>query len=135
MDQDRVHNLSSPDKTIPTSVMLIGSFEIAVALLVMMILFLVAPLNVSSAALFVFLLIYGAMGAGLLAIQEWARRANVVLHLVAVPFTFYTAFILGGGPAWQPAVQVFISGAIIVALTRPAIQHKFKTVVPKQKNS
>jgi uncharacterized membrane protein (DUF2068 family) len=115
--------------------MLIGSFEIGVALLVMMILFLVAPFSVGSVALFVFLLIYGAIGAGLLAIQEWARRANVILHLVAVPFTFYTVFFLGGGPGWQPAVQVFISVAIIVALTRPAIEHKFGTVVSKQKNS
>jgi hypothetical protein len=115
--------------------MLIGSFEIGIALLVMMILFLVAPLSVNSAALFVFLLIYGVIGAGLLAIQEWARRANVILHLVAVPFTLYTALFLGGSPGWQPAVQVLISGAIIIALTRPAIQHKFKTVVPKQTNS
>lgn len=115
--------------------MLIGSFEIGVALLVMMRLFLVASLSVNSVVLFVFLLIYGVIGAGLLAIQEWARRANVILHFVAVPFTFYTAFFLGGGSGWQPAVPVLISGAIIIALTRPAIQHKFKTVVPKQKNS
>jgi hypothetical protein len=134
LDPDK-QTLKLPDKRIPASVMLIGSFEIGVALLVMMILFIMAPLTVSSAALFVFLSIYGAIGAGLLAIQEWARRANVILHFVAIPFTVYTALFLGHGSVWQPAVQVFISGAIIIALTRPAIQYKFKTVVPRQKNS
>ena len=113
--------------------MIIGTFEIAIALLGMMFLALVGHLDVRSAAVFILLIIYGAMGTGLLAIQEWARRANIALHIVAVPYAFYTLLFLGGTPGWQFVTQLIISFAIVRTLTRPAIKYKFRTVVPKQK--
>ena len=121
-----------PEKKIPLSVMLIGTFELAVALLGLVILLLAARLDAQAGAFLVLLAIYGAMGAGLWAIQEWARAANVALHLAAVPYVLYTSLFLGGPAGWQLLAQVIISIAIIIALTRPAIVRKFKTTGPKQ---
>lgn len=132
MSQDNQPPLPLPDKTIPLAVMLIGSFEIAVALLGLVILALIGQFDSGSAAFLILVIIYGAMGAGLLAIQEWARRTNVILHIVAVPYTLYTTLFLGGSPGWRFASQVLISLAIVAALTRPEIRYKFQTVVPKQ---
>lgn len=126
--------LPPPDKKIPTSVILIGSFEIAMALLGVIIAVLIGQLNTHMMAYLVLLLVYGAMGAGLLAIQEWARFANVVLHLIAVPYAFYTVTFLGAPSDWRMVSQLLISFAIVVALTRPTIRYKFKTVVPRKKH-
>lgn len=135
MAKDHEHQLSLPDKSIPVSVMIIGSFEVVIALLGLMILLLAGRLDGVSVTFLVLLIIYGAMGAGLLAIQEWARFTNVVLHAVALPYVALTSLFLSGPSGWRPAMQVIISVAIIITLTRPAIQHKFKTVVPKQKDN
>jgi hypothetical protein len=126
--------LPPPDKKIPTSVVLIGSFEIAIALLGLIIAVLVGYFDANTAAFLVLLFVYGAMGAGLLAIQEWARFANVVLHLVAIPYVFYTVAFLDAPSDWRMITQVIISILIVVALTRPAIRYKFQTVVAKKKH-
>ena len=126
--------LPPPDKKIPTSVILIGSFEIAMALLGVIIVVLVGQLETHTMAYLLLWLVYGAMGAGLLAIQEWARFANVVLHLIAVPYAFYTVTFLGAPSDWRMVSQLLISFAIVVALTRPTIRYKFQTVVPRKKH-
>jgi hypothetical protein len=139
MDEDK--SLSQPpasalppsDKKIPTSVMLIGSFEVATALLGLVVVMLVGQFDAPTFIAVVLLVVYGAMGAGLLAIQEWARFANVVLHMIAVPYGLYTATFLGAPSGWQLTVQIVIAVAIVFALSRPTIRHKFKTVVPKKK--
>ena len=110
--------------------MIIGTFEIAIALLGLVLLILAGHLDGASVAFLVLLLIYGAMGAGLLAIQEWARRANVILHIIAVPYALYTAFFLSAPSDWRLLAQILISVAIVLALTRPAIRHKFQTAGP-----
>jgi hypothetical protein len=133
LNLDDKQTLPLPDKNIPASVMIIGSFEIAISLLGLIILVLSGNFDGGSAAFLILVTVYGAMGAGLLAIQEWARRTNVILHIVAVPYTFYTTFILGGPSGWRFILQLLISLGIIWALTRPEIQYKFQTVVPKQK--
>lgn len=113
---------------------LIGSFEIALALLGLVLLILVGHFNGNSLAFLVLVIIYAAMGAGLLAIQEWARFTNVVLHIVAVPYALYTSLVLGGPTDWRLGSQLVISAAIVIALTRPAIKHKFQTAGPKSKD-
>lgn len=133
MNKNIPQTLPPPDKKIPTSVILIGSFEIAMALLGVIIVVLVGQVDANTLAYLVLLLVYGAMGAGLLAIQEWARFANVVLHMIAVPYAFYTVTFLGAPSDWRLASQLLISFTIVVALTRPAIRYKFQTVVPKKK--
>ena len=133
LDQIDKLPLPAPDKKIPVSVMLIGVFEIAIALLSLVILVLVGQFNGNAIAFLILLLIYGAMGAGLLAIQEWARYSNIVLHVVAVPYALYTALFLGAPTDWRLGSQLLISAAIVIALTRPAIRYKFQTAVPKRK--
>ena len=125
--------LPLPDKKIPTSVMIIGTFEVAIALLGLIIVILVGQLDTNSTVVLIFLLIYGAIGAGLIAIQEWARYANVVLHIVAIPYTLFAAIFLGRASVWGGAAQLIIAFGIVYALTRPQIRHKFQTVVPKKK--
>ncbi len=125
--------LPLPDKKIPLSIMLIGTFELAVSLLGMIVWILVGRLDGGGWALFVLLIIYGALGAGLWAIQEWARFANVVLHIVSLPYILYTLPFWEGQFAWQPIIQLVIALSIIFALTRPALRYKFQTVVPKSK--
>ncbi|MEM7342902.1 MAG: hypothetical protein AAF485_01550 [Chloroflexota bacterium] len=126
--------LPLPDKTIPTAVMLIGTFEVAISLLGLIVLFLIGQFNAASITFLILILIYGAMGAGLWAIQEWARVSNIILHGIAIPYSLYTYLALENGPStWQLMTQVIISIMIIWALTQPFMQHKFKTVVPKKK--
>lgn len=133
MNKNIPQTLPPPDKKIPTSVILIGSFEIAMALLGVIIAVLVGQFDTHTLAYLVLLLVYGAMGAGILAIQEWARFANVVLHLIAVPYAFYTVTFWGAPSDWRMVSQLLISFAIVVALTRPTIRYKFQTVVPRKK--
>jgi hypothetical protein len=132
LDKDH-QSLSPPDKTIPLSIMIIGTFELAIALIGFILIVLQGQFDVNWFVFAFLLIVYGAMGAGLWAIQEWARFANVVLHLVAIPYTLFTTFILDGPSGWHAASQVIIAAGIILALTRPAIRYKFQTVVPKKR--
>jgi uncharacterized membrane protein (DUF2068 family) len=129
LNQDK-EPLPVPDKKIPASIAIIGTFEIGIALIGFILVFLVGQSDLNTFVFVVLLIVYGAMGAGLWAIQEWARFANVVLHAVAIPYTIYTSVYLNG-PAGLP--PILISIAIIYALTRPDIRHKFQTVVPKKR--
>lgn len=113
--------------------MIIGTFEVAIALLGLVTVVLVGRLDVNSAVFLIFLLIYGAVGAGLIAIQEWARYTNVVLHVVAIPYTLFAAIVLERATVLGGVVQLIIAFGIIYALTRPKIRHKFQTVVPKKR--
>jgi uncharacterized membrane protein (DUF2068 family) len=113
--------------------MIIGTFEIAIGLLGLIGVILIGRLDAGSIGYLTLLAIYGAMGAGLWAIQEWARFTSVVLHMVAIPYTIYTALFLGWPQDWRLVSQLLISGGIIFALTRPEIRHKFQTVVPKER--
>jgi len=124
-----------PDKNIPAAVIIIGTFEIGIALLGLLILFLVGGSSANTVTFLTLLIIYGAMGAGLMAIQEWARFTNVVLHIVAIPYTLYTSVVLGGQSTEYGFIQILISFGIVFALTRPKIVHKFQTVVPKKKQN
>ena len=133
MNNNTYQNLPPPDKKIPATVILIGCFELAIALLGVIVVALVGHFDMTTLASLVLLGIYGAMGAGLLAIQEWARFTNVVLHLVAIPYAFYTVAFLEAPSDWRMISQVLISIGIVLALTRPAIRYKFQTVVPKKK--
>ena len=133
MKNNAYHNLPPPDKKIPAAVILIGCFELAIALLGVIVVALVERFDATTLVSLVLLGVYGAMGAGLLAIQEWARFANVVLHLVAIPYVFYTVAFLEAPSDWRMISQVLISMGIVLALTRPAIRYKFQTVVPKKK--
>jgi hypothetical protein len=126
--------LPPPDKNIPAAVMLIGIFEVGIALLGFIVVFLAGHLDLYTTFFVILLSVYGAMGAGLVAIQEWARVSNIVLHLMAIPYALYAVAFLGTPAGWPLVSQVAISGFIVYALTRPAIRYKFQTVVPKKRH-
>ena len=126
--------LSLPDKRIPAAVMLIGIFEVTIALLGLIIVILIGQNDIYTIVYLILLFVYGAMGAGLMAIQEWARASNVILHIIAIPYSLYGVAFLGIPFNWQIVSQLLISCAIVFALTRPTIQFKFQTVVPKKKH-
>ena len=123
-------SLPLPDKNIPASIAIIGTFEIAIGLLGFIIIFLAGHADAATVALLVLSVIYAAMGGGLWAIQEWARVSNIALHIVAIPYALYTGLFLSGP---SPLPQILIATGFIIVLTRPKIRHKFQTVVPKQK--
>ena len=135
MGKNKQEPLPLPDKKIPASIMIIGTFELAASLLGLILFILVGRLDGGGIAFLLLVGLYGALGAGLWAIQEWARFVNVVLHILGLPFILYTLPFWGGSFPWQPLIQFIISLAIIFALTRPAIRHKFQTVVPKQRKN
>ena len=126
--------LPLPDKKIPLSVMVIGTYEIGIALLGLIVV-IVAEQQFDIYTFFTIMLlcIYGIIGAGLWAIQEWARYTNVLLHVVAIPYTLFASIVLGGQTFGQTVAQIVIAAGIIYALTRPEIKHKFQTVVPKKR--
>ncbi len=127
--------LPLPDKNIPLSVMVIGTFEIGIALMGLIIVIVATDqFDLFSLAAITLLCIYGAMGAGLWAIQEWARYTNVVLHVVAIPYTLFTTVVLGGQSFSQALIQIILAVGIVFFLSRPEIKHKFQTVVPKKKS-
>ena len=113
--------------------MVIGTFQVAIALLGLILVILAGQLDASVAAYLIILTIYGIVGAGLLAIQDWARVADIALHLLAVPYALYTSLVLGGVSFWATIAQLLIAVGIVMALTRPTIRHKFQTVVPKRR--
>jgi hypothetical protein len=113
--------------------MIIGTLELAISFLGLIIIILAGRLDSGAIPFLIFLGIYGALGAGLWAIQEWARFVSVVLHMVAIPYTLYTAVFLGWPQDWRLVSQLLIAGWIVFALTRPEIRHKFQTVVPKKR--
>lgn len=134
MSQNIPSHLPPPDKKIPLSVILIGTFELATALLGLVKLMLIGDFDIRTAIVLVLWFLYGSMGAGLLAIQEWARYSNIVWHLIAIPYSLFLVAFLEVPADWVLAFQIVISGIIIYALTRPAIRYKFQTVVPKKKH-
>jgi len=123
-------SLPLPDKKIPPAIAIIGTFEVGIGLIGLIIIFLVGQFDTNSMALLILSGIYIAMGAGLWAIQEWARTTNVILHIVAIPYIVITSTFLDG-PSAIP--QLIVAIAIIITLTRPQLKHKFQTVVPKKK--
>jgi hypothetical protein len=125
--------LPLPNKKIPTPIMIIGTFQLTVALLGLVLVVLAGRLDFDWVIFSILLFIYGAMGAGLWAIQEWARYSNVVLHIVAIPYAMLTALFLEGPSGWHIAAQIIIACGIIFALTRPDIRYKFQTAVPKKR--
>jgi uncharacterized membrane protein (DUF2068 family) len=127
--------LPRPDKKIPATVMIIGTFEIAAALLGLVLLILAGRLDSGSVATLVLLVVYAAMGAGLWAIQEWARLANVVIHAAAVPYILYTTLFLGESTVFWMVVRLTITAAIVLSMSQRSIRHKFQTVVPKERRT
>ena len=110
------------DKKIPPSILIVGTFQVAVGLLAILSMSISGSWSLASTLLAV---VYTMLGAGLLAVMEWARFIGVVVHALLLPFLLWQALALGeAGPI--KALQVLISIAIFYVLTRPDIRAKFR---------
>jgi len=69
--------------------------------------------------------LYITLGAGLLAMKEWARFADVVLHAMLVPYLLAT-IVYEGRSGIGPALQMAAVLAIFFILTRPSIRAQFR---------
>ncbi len=115
--------------------MIIGTFEVMVGLLGFIIIFLIGQPNILTVSFLILSMLYTAMGAGLWAIQEWARYINVVLHVASIPYVIFTFLIFDNHISRLPhiIVNIIVAFYIIYALTRPEIRDKFQSVSPKTK--
>lgn len=64
------------------------------------------------------------IGVGLWTLKNWARFAAVLLYLVSIGLELFAA--AAGGPELATVVQVAISVAFIVILTRPNVAAAFR---------
>lgn len=114
-------------KTIPNTVMLIGTFEIVVGLWVI---FSMAVTRSWDMYIVLFAGCYVALGAGLLAMMEWARFAGVIVHLIIL-FYLLSQVASGHEAGFISAIRTGLTCSIIFALTRPYIRAKFQRL-PEQ---
>ena len=113
---------SNEHKRIPKSILVVGTFQVAAGL------WTILGMTITgqwSAATVVLAIAYIALGAGLLAVMEWARFVGVVVHALILPFLMWRALVLDeAGP--RMAMLVIITMAIFYVLTRPHIRAKFR---------
>ena len=116
-------NTSAKDsKKIPGSILIIGTFQVAIGLWAILTMIIAGEWALTTALFAVFYII---LGAGLLAIMEWARFIGVVAHTMILPLLLWQAFYAGEA-GLAMAIQVAITMAILYILTRPHIRAKFR---------
>ncbi|MEM7033526.1 MAG: hypothetical protein AAF629_28505 [Chloroflexota bacterium] len=108
-------------KKIPKSIMAIGTFQSAVGLGAITFMAITGDWNLLVVILAVG---YTALGAGLLAILEWARFGNVVIHPMILMWLLIQA--ASGQAGFATASQVAITLGIFYLLTRPEIRALFR---------
>lgn len=109
-------------KKIPRSILLVGIFQVATGLSAILSMTISGEWNLATVVLAVF---YAILGAGLLAVIEWARFIGVVVHAMILPLLLWRA-LYGGEAGLAIAIQVVITMVIFYILTRPHIRAKFR---------
>ena len=112
---------STDSKKIPRNILIIGTIQAGVGLWMIMSM---GVLRQWDLLILAFAIGYTALGAGLLAVMEWARFISVVIHPMILVFLLVRAF--NGGAGLITATQVAIVLFILHALTRPEIRAKFR---------
>jgi len=108
-------------KKIPGSILVVGTIQVAVGLWAITTMAITGEWVLLTTVLAVG---YTALGAGLLAIMEWARFGGVVIHPMILVFLLARA---GNGAAGlNTALQVSMVLFILYILTRPEIRAKFR---------
>ncbi len=110
-------------KKIPRSILIIGTFQVATGLMAILLMIATANWNLLLTASAI---LYIVLGAGLLAIMEWARFSGVIIHAMALVYIILGTVVYGGQSGLTPAAQTAIAGAILYTLTRPHIRAKFR---------
>jgi hypothetical protein len=109
-------------KKIPGSIIAIGTFQVAVSLWLIFLMAITGEwrlLGLGAA------IVYGVLGAGLLAVMEWARFLSVVIHALLLPVILWQA-VVEGQHGVRPALQTTIVIIIFYVLSRPRIRAKFR---------
>lgn len=109
-------------KKIPISILLVGTFQVAAGLWVILGMTISNEWHLITTLLAV---AYGALGAGLLAMLEWARFAGVVVHATILPLLLWRVAYVGEARLGA-ADQVAITMVIFYVLTRPHIRARFQ---------
>jgi uncharacterized membrane protein (DUF2068 family) len=118
-----VSSTSTKDrKKIPRSILIVGIFQVAAGLWAILSMSISGEWTLVTVLLAVF---YTILGAGLLAVMEWARFIGVVVHAMILPLLLWRA-LYAGEAGLVSAVQVVITMAIFYILTRPHIRAKFR---------
>ena len=108
-------------KKIPRSILIIGAFQVAAGL------WAISSMAITSEWDLVVTLLaicYTILGAGLLAVMEWARFIGVVIHVTFLPLLFWRLYNDHAG--LNALFQVGITMFILFILTRPHIRAKFR---------
>ena len=108
-------------KKMPKSILAIGTFQAAVGLGVITFMAITQEWNLLASALAIG---YTTLGAGLLAVLEWARFGSVVVHPMILVWLLSQA--ASGRAGLLTATQVAIVLGIIYLLTRPEIRALFR---------
>jgi hypothetical protein len=109
-------------KKIPGSIIAIGTFQVAVSLWLIFLMAITGEwrlLGLGAA------MVYGVLGAGVLAVMEWARFLSVVIHALLLPVILWQA-VVEGQHGVRPALQTTIVIIIFYVLSRPRIRAKFR---------
>jgi hypothetical protein len=109
-------------KKIPGSIVAIGIFQVASSL---WLIFLMAVTGSWELVPLLLAVGYGILGAGLLAVMEWARFIGVVSHALLLPIILWRS-VVDGQVGLLPALQTIIVLVIFYTLSRPQIRAKFR---------
>ncbi|MFQ5575557.1 MAG: hypothetical protein ACE5G8_01070 [Anaerolineae bacterium] len=109
-------------KKIPAAGLVIGIFQVAAGLWVI---FSMAATGRWEFYTTVAAVLYVALGAGLLAVMEWARFLGVIVHAMALP-VILGSVAYGGRAGILPAAQTAIACAILFVLTRPPVRARYR---------
>ena len=108
-------------KKLPKSIVAIGTFQTAAGLFAITLMAISGEWNLWITVLAIG---YTALGAGLLAVMEWARFVSVVVHPMALVWLMFVAS--RGGAGLLTTIQVIIALGILYQLTRPHIRSFFQ---------
>lgn len=109
-------------KKIPRSILIVGIFQVATGLSAILSMSISGEWNRGTVVLAVF---YAILGAGLLAVMEWARFIGVIVHAMVLPLLLWRA-LYAGEAGLAITIQVVIAMGIFYILTRPHIRAKFR---------
>ena len=111
-------------KKIPGSIIAIGTFQVAVSLWLIFLMAITGEWRLLGLGAVIG---YGVLGAGLLAVMEWARFISVVVHALLLPVILWQA-IVEGQHGLRPALQTLVVIVIFYVLSRPQIRAKFRRI-------
>jgi len=116
------NQLNKNNKRIPKVILLVGIFQVAVGLWMIFTMAINSSWHLVIALL---AMVYITLGAGLLAIMEWARFINVVVQPLILAYLLWRVVAFNEAGLGS-SIQVMVTIGIYYTLTRPYIRAKFR---------